>query len=125
MGYENESYRQLYSAPYHIGKPVREDIKEYLRRSPYSHAAELQTPLLIHTNTNDEDVNVLEVPHLIDSLKLPERSSSTRFTKTPRAATISIAPIPRWRKNHGAKCTGSWTATCIRPVPSNDLWGSP
>jgi len=27
MGYENESYRQLYSAPYHIGKSVREDIK--------------------------------------------------------------------------------------------------
>ena len=69
MGYENEGYRQLYSAPYHIGKTVREDIQEYLRRSPYYHAAELQTPLLIHTNTNDEDVNVLEVQHLIDSLK--------------------------------------------------------
>ena len=69
MGYENDSYRQLYSAPYHIGKTVREDIKEYLRRSPYTHAAELQTPLLIHSNTNDEDVNVLEVQHLIDSLK--------------------------------------------------------
>ena len=69
MGYENEGYRQLYSAPYHIGKTVREDIQEYLRRSPYYHAGELQTPLLIHTNTNDEDVNVLEVQHLIDSLK--------------------------------------------------------
>lgn len=69
MGYENESYRQLYSAPYHIGKSVREDIQEYLRRSPFYHAAELQTPLLIHTNTNDEDVNVLEVRRLIDALK--------------------------------------------------------
>ena len=29
----------------------------------------VQTPLLIHSNTNDEDVNVLEVQHLIDSLK--------------------------------------------------------
>jgi dienelactone hydrolase len=27
------------------------------------------TPLLIHTNTNDDDVNVLEVEHLIKSLK--------------------------------------------------------
>src|ERR1700693_574432 len=53
MGYEPESYRQLYSAPYHIGKTVREDIGEYLRRSPFYHAKELQTPLLIHTNTND------------------------------------------------------------------------
>jgi dipeptidyl aminopeptidase/acylaminoacyl peptidase len=69
MGYESESYRQQYSAPYHIGKTVREDIQEYLRRSPYFHASELQTPLLIHSNTIDEDVNVLEVQHLIDSLK--------------------------------------------------------
>ena len=28
MGYEPESYRALYSAPYHIGKTVREDIEE-------------------------------------------------------------------------------------------------
>jgi dipeptidyl aminopeptidase/acylaminoacyl peptidase len=69
MGYESEGYRQMYSAPYHIGKSVREDIQEYLRRSPYFHASELQTPLLIHSNTIDEDVNVLEVQHLIDSLK--------------------------------------------------------
>ncbi len=34
-----------------------------------THAKELQTPLLIHTNTNDEDVNVLEVEHLIEALK--------------------------------------------------------
>ena len=29
----------------------------------------LQTPLLIHTNTIDDDVNVLEVEHLIEALK--------------------------------------------------------
>lgn len=69
MGYEPESYRALYSAPYHIGKSVRDDIGEYRRRSPVNHAKDLATPLLIHTNTNDEDVNVLEVEHLIDSLK--------------------------------------------------------
>jgi dipeptidyl aminopeptidase/acylaminoacyl peptidase len=69
LGYEGPGYASLYSAPYHIGKPVREDIAEYRKRSPVNHAKELQTPLLIHTNTNDEDVNVLEVEHLIDSLK--------------------------------------------------------
>jgi dienelactone hydrolase len=31
--------------------------------------SKLQTPLLIHTNTNDEDVNVLEVERLITALK--------------------------------------------------------
>ncbi len=69
LGYENEQYRALYSAPYHIGKTVRDDIKEYERRSPITWVSRLQTPLLIHTNTNDEDVNVLEVERLITALK--------------------------------------------------------
>lgn len=69
MGYEPPGYAALYSAPYHIGKTVREDIMEYRKRSPVYHAKELETPLLIHTNTNDEDVNVLEVENLIDALK--------------------------------------------------------
>ena len=69
LGYEPAGYQALYSAPYHIGKTVREDIQEYRRRSPVTHAKELATPLLIHTNTNDEDVNVLEVEHLIQALK--------------------------------------------------------
>ena len=69
LGYQTDQYRTLYSAPYHIGKTVREDIKEYERRSPITHVSQLKTPLLIHTNTNDEDVNVLEVERLITALK--------------------------------------------------------
>ena len=69
MGYKTEGYRQLYSAKYHIGKSAYEDVEEYRRRSPAWNAHKLQTPLLIHTNTNDGDVNVLEVEHLIKSLK--------------------------------------------------------
>ena len=69
LGYQTDPYRALYSAPYHIGKTVREDIKEYERRSPITWVSKLQTPLLIHTNTNDEDVNVLEVERLITALK--------------------------------------------------------
>jgi dipeptidyl aminopeptidase/acylaminoacyl peptidase len=69
MGYKTEGYRQLYSAKYHIGKSAYEDVNEYRRRSPAWNAEKLQTPLLIHTNTNDQDVNVLEVEHLIKSLK--------------------------------------------------------
>lgn len=69
MGYMTQSYRDLYEADYHIGKSAHEDVQEYRRRSPAWHAEKLATPLLIHTNTNDEDVNVLEVEHLIKSLK--------------------------------------------------------
>jgi dipeptidyl aminopeptidase/acylaminoacyl peptidase len=69
LGYQTDAYRALYSAPYHIGKTVREDMPEYERRSPITYVAKLATPLLIHTNTNDEDVNVLEVKRLITALK--------------------------------------------------------
>jgi len=69
MGYKTEGYRKTFSADYHIGKTAYEDVWEYRRRSPAWNAEKLETPLLIHTTTNDEDVNVLEVEHLIKSLK--------------------------------------------------------
>jgi dipeptidyl aminopeptidase/acylaminoacyl peptidase len=69
MGYMKQYYRDLFEADYHIGSSAHDNIAEYRRRSPAWHAHKLQTPLLIHTNTNDDDVNVLEVEHLIKSLK--------------------------------------------------------
>jgi dipeptidyl aminopeptidase/acylaminoacyl peptidase len=69
MGYQTAAYQSQSSAAYHIGKSVREDIKEYEKRSPITYAANLKIPLLIHTNTNDEDVNVLEVQRMIMALK--------------------------------------------------------
>ena len=69
MGYSTDDYRKLFSSDYHIGKTAREDVEEYRRRSPVWHVEKLQTPLLIHTNTNDDDVNVLEVETLIRALK--------------------------------------------------------
>jgi len=70
MGYKDQEYRDLFSGQATIGKPADENVAEYRRRSPAWQTAKYQnTPLLIHTNTNDEDVNVLEVEHLIKSLK--------------------------------------------------------
>ncbi|MEO8359458.1 MAG: prolyl oligopeptidase family serine peptidase [Vicinamibacteria bacterium] len=67
MGYKNDGYRAIYEG--FLGKSADQNVAEYKKRSPYSLASKLETPLLIHTTTNDEDVNVLEVEHLIDSLK--------------------------------------------------------
>ncbi len=70
MGYKTEAYRKLYSADYHIGQTAYENVNEYRRRSPAWNADKMKdVPLLIHTNTNDADVNVLEVEHLIKALK--------------------------------------------------------
>jgi dipeptidyl aminopeptidase/acylaminoacyl peptidase len=73
MGYKRASYEGLFSADYHIGKTVDQDIDEYRRRSPVYHADKLKIPLLIHTNTIDEDVHVLEVENLIMALKASNR----------------------------------------------------
>lgn len=80
MGYKTQSYRDLYSADYHIGKTAYENVNEYRRRSPAWQAHKLKkTPLLIYTNTNDADVNVLEVEHLIKSLKAEKKKFSYKI----------------------------------------------
>ncbi len=70
MGYKSQSYRDLYSDQHHIGKTAKDDVEEYRRRSPSWNTHKYDgTPLLIHTTTNDEDVNVLEVERLLQALK--------------------------------------------------------
>jgi dipeptidyl aminopeptidase/acylaminoacyl peptidase len=81
MGYKGDDYRKLFSAPYHIGKTAEDNVNEYRRRSPAWNAEKLETPLLIHTTTNDEDVNVLEVEHLIGALKAAGKSFESKIYK--------------------------------------------
>jgi dipeptidyl aminopeptidase/acylaminoacyl peptidase len=69
LGYHDASYQSIFSAQQHIGKPVSGDIQEYLKRSPITYADKLETPLLIHGNTNDEDVNVIEIQRFVTALK--------------------------------------------------------
>ncbi len=73
MGYQTQGYRDLYSVDYHIGETAYENVEEYRERSPAWNAHKLQTPLLIHTTTNDRDVHVLEVEHLINALKAHDK----------------------------------------------------
>ncbi|HUR81469.1 MAG TPA: prolyl oligopeptidase family serine peptidase [Thermoanaerobaculia bacterium] len=67
LGYSGQGYRDTFEE--FIGKQIEDNVMEYRRRSPVFHAEKLRTPLLIHTTTNDEDVNVLEVEHMIAALK--------------------------------------------------------
>jgi dipeptidyl aminopeptidase/acylaminoacyl peptidase len=66
-------YTANFTAKYHIGESIEENPQEYKRRSPSTYAKELVKPLLIHTNTNDNDVYVEEVLLMIDSLKAHNR----------------------------------------------------
>lgn len=80
MGYKSQGYRDMMAAKYHVGKSAEEDVAEYRRRSPSWQAHRYAgTPLLIHTTTNDEDVNVLEVERLIQALKAEGKGDSFQY----------------------------------------------
>ena len=66
MGYKGPGYQQTFTE--FIGKDAVNDPAEYRRRSPVNHVEKLRIPLLVHANTIDEDVNVMEVQHLIEAL---------------------------------------------------------
>jgi dipeptidyl aminopeptidase/acylaminoacyl peptidase len=79
-----KDYEQLFAAPYHIGQTLAEAPDEYHRRSPAWNAHKLRTPLLVHANTNDEDVNVREVERLIHALQAAEKDFQYRiYTNAP------------------------------------------
>ena len=63
-----------------VGKTAEQDVNEYRRRSPAWSAEKLQSPLLIHTTTNDEDVNVLEVEHHRTLLTVPAKGALLDLT---------------------------------------------
>ena len=83
FGYKPSAYKELFSAPFHIGKTPDEDTVEYRRRSPVTHAHKLQTPLLIHGATNDEDVNVIEIERLLDALKAAGKKFEHKIYTNP------------------------------------------
>ncbi len=69
----DENYTAYFTARYHIGESIEENPEEYKRRSPSTYAHLLEKPLMIYTNTNDNDVYVEEVIVMIDSLKKHNR----------------------------------------------------
>ncbi len=81
MGYSDQEYRDEFSAKHHIGKTANQDVDEYRRRSPVWNVEKLKTPLMIHTSTNDRDVNVVEVEHLIQALKAAGKTFESRIYK--------------------------------------------
>lgn len=99
LGYHDNDYQDLFSAEYHVGKTVRQDIEEYKRRSPVWHAHKLAIPLLLHTNTNDEDVNFIEVEHLIQAIKAAGKDFQYRiFQDAPGGHSFDRLDTPEARK---------------------------
>jgi len=111
LAYRGAEYEKLFSAPYHIGKTVAEAPEEYQRRSPVALAARLRAPLLLHGNTNDEDVRMAEIEKMIEALRAAGKNFEYRiYTNAPgghhfnrldtKLGRESRAEIYRFLKKH-------------------------
>ncbi len=94
MGYMDQEYRDLYEAPYFIGQSANENLEEYKRRSPVWHVEKLEKPLRIHTNVHDEDVNYVEVEHLIQALKAAGKNFEYEVSDVPGGHSFDRLDTP-------------------------------
>jgi len=94
MGYMTQDYRDLYEAEYFIGQSANENLEEYKRRSPVWHVDKLTIPLRIHTNIHDEDVNYIEVEHLIQALKAAEKDFEYEVSDVPGGHSFDRLDTP-------------------------------
>ncbi|HPT31682.1 MAG TPA: prolyl oligopeptidase family serine peptidase [Prolixibacteraceae bacterium] len=100
LGYHQQDYSDEFSADYHLGQTVYDNVEEYKKRSPAWNTRKFRnTPLLIHTNTNDDDVNVLEVEHLIKSLKADGKKFEYEiFQEVPGGHSFDRMDTPEAKK---------------------------
>ena len=94
MGYMTQGYRDLYEAEHFIDKSAAEDLEEYKRRSPVWSVDKLRTPLRIHTNLHDEDVNYIEVEHLIQALTAADKDFEHEVSDVPGGHSFDRLDTP-------------------------------
>ncbi len=83
MGYSSEGYRKIFADQKGFGGPASEKLQNYINRSPAHLADKLQTPLLIHGDTNDQDVHINEQMHLIDALNANNKKFEYQIYQDP------------------------------------------
>lgn len=83
MGYKSERYQRTFAEQKGFGGTPRQNLETYIERSPAHQAHRLQTPLLIHAATNDTDVRINEITHLIDALKSADKQFKYEIYEEP------------------------------------------
>ncbi|MDP2876606.1 MAG: alpha/beta fold hydrolase, partial [Holophaga sp.] len=81
IGYAGDEYKDEKVIRELFGKTPTEDVDRFRRRSPVWNVQKLKTPLLIHTSTNDQDVNSVEVEQLINALKAAGKTFDHKIYK--------------------------------------------
>ena len=84
LGYAGDEYKDEKVIRGLFGKTATEDVALFRKRSPVWNVQKLKTPLLVHSTTNDRDVNVVEVEQLLRALKSAGKDVQSRiYTDAP------------------------------------------
>ncbi len=94
MGYLGPGYQAYYDVEYHIGQTPYENLEEYKRRSPVWNVEKLERPVRIHGNVHDEDVNVIEVEHLIQALEAAGKEFEAKIYDLPGGHSFDRLDTP-------------------------------
>ncbi|HSG81936.1 MAG TPA: alpha/beta fold hydrolase [Gemmatimonadota bacterium] len=94
MGYLGPGYQAYYEAEYHIDATPGENLEEYKRRSPVWNVEKLTRPVRIHGNVHDEDVNIIEVEHLIQALKAADKEFEYEIYDLPGGHSFDRLDVP-------------------------------
>ena len=86
LSYKGPSYQRSFSTQPRVQGLPFEKRNLYIERSPLYHVDKLNTPLLVHVATNDEDVNFVEDQQIIDAL----RARKPHLAETK----IYVDPVP-------------------------------
>jgi dipeptidyl aminopeptidase/acylaminoacyl peptidase len=69
LSFSGPGYQRNFATQKRIGGLPFEKRDEYIKRSPLFHVEKLNTPLLVHVATNDEDVWYYENQQIVDALR--------------------------------------------------------
>ncbi len=69
-------------------------MEEYKRRSPVWNVDKLTRPVRIHGNEHDEDVNVIEVEHLIQALTAAGKDFEYEIYDLPGGHSFDRLDVP-------------------------------
>lgn len=94
MGYLGPGYQSYYDADYHIGEAPGDALEEYKRRSPVWNVDKLTRPVRIHGNVHDEDVNIIEVEHLVQALTFAGKDFEYEFYDLPGGHSFDRLDTP-------------------------------
>lgn len=94
MGYLGPGYQSYYDAEYHIGETPGDALEEYKRRSPVWNVEKLERPVRIHGNIHDDDVNIIEVEHLVQALTFAGKDFEYEFYDLPGGHSFDRLDTP-------------------------------